>query len=338
MKRIPLTQGREAIVDDEDYSLVSGFKWHVAMQGARRDTPYACGLVSGKVVRMQRFIVGLKACKGLVVDHANRDTLDNRRANLRICSPADNVHNSKAIVGSSEFKGVHRSKTSGEFVAGIKHPKQTRLGTFTDEKAAAMAYDRAAIEAWGEYAWTNFPESALSADFVEKHRIIRKIGAMPPNAASTTGYKGVTFHRASRKYRAYVNAEKGRGGQIGLGYYGTAKEAARVHDGASRLLSHGRGYLNFPEEVENIGIPARLTTMPNIDPEEWYRVLESSALLNRSKPSILLLIAQGRLRAERDPDHDGRGRTPYRIKGRDLMKLAQKDVDAYEEKLAALGL
>jgi hypothetical protein len=85
---IKITNG-EAQIDSDDYELVSKYKWH------RNDLGYAVwrGIVDGKkqTIRMHRLIMG--APKGMVVDHINHDTLDNRKSNLRICLQAENMRN-----------------------------------------------------------------------------------------------------------------------------------------------------------------------------------------------------------------------------------------------------
>ena len=105
MKRIPLTQGKFALVDDEDFEALSQFKWRAkhCPDGRRPEKSskwYACrteirkrGPKAGKKkeVYMHRFL--MDAPRGKVVDHLNGDGLDNRRANLRICTQKENLAN-----------------------------------------------------------------------------------------------------------------------------------------------------------------------------------------------------------------------------------------------------
>ena len=108
MKQIPLTQGKFSIVDDEDFPLLSQFKWYAhlehgyfyATRASSRDK------VTGKqkVISMSRFI--MNAPKGMLVDHKNGDTLDNRRKNLRICTHAENGRNRTKINNKHGFKGL----------------------------------------------------------------------------------------------------------------------------------------------------------------------------------------------------------------------------------------
>jgi hypothetical protein len=94
---------------------------------------------------------------GMVVDHANRDKLDNRRANLRVCTQSQNLYNSaKSPGGSSRYKGVSIVGRTGRWLAQIRIAgKQTHLGRFTNEADAAHAYDDAAKATFGEFALLN---------------------------------------------------------------------------------------------------------------------------------------------------------------------------------------
>jgi hypothetical protein len=91
------------------------------------------------------------------VDHINGDTLDDRRENLRPCSRSENLRNSrrKHYARSSRFKGVYFDKGTGRWAADIRAGQRIRLGRFDTEIAAALAYDRKAVELHGEFARTN---------------------------------------------------------------------------------------------------------------------------------------------------------------------------------------
>ncbi len=96
------------------------------------------------------------------LDHKNDNGLDNRRENLRICNPSENCGNSRKPVfkngakPSSRYKGVCRHKQAGKWFAYIKVDRVRKyLGLFEIEEDAAEAYDRAAYDAWGEFARLN---------------------------------------------------------------------------------------------------------------------------------------------------------------------------------------
>jgi len=155
MKYIPLTQGKYALVDDEDYEVFIQWKWCYYQEGyAARKSDF----IPRKTVLMHRKI--MQAPTGMQVDHINGDKLDNRRANLRLCTSQQNTLNQpkRRMETSSQYKGVCRDKKTGRWRAMITvNGKQKSLGRFADEIDAAKAYDDAAIQHHGEFASINFP-------------------------------------------------------------------------------------------------------------------------------------------------------------------------------------
>ncbi len=151
LKPIPLGNGLHVYVDAADYEWLSRWKWHL-MSG------YAARYEKGKVVLMHRLI--MNPPPGMIVDHANRNKLDNSRANLRVCSHGENTRNRAKPIGcSSRFKGVCYDKKMGKWKASVgSGRKRTYLGAFDEEEEAARAYDRKAVELFGEFARLNFPE------------------------------------------------------------------------------------------------------------------------------------------------------------------------------------
>lgn len=128
---IPLTRGYYAIVDLDDYHELRKYKWHASKS---RSKFYASRSVKGKLIRMHNMI--LEPPPGMLVDHINRDSLDNRRSNLRICTRSENVINSDAKK-TSKYLGVHYAKKEKMWVATI------RIGRYTTEVDAKEAFDRA---------------------------------------------------------------------------------------------------------------------------------------------------------------------------------------------------
>lgn len=157
-REIPLTKGYVAIVDDEDFDWLSQWKWFAAAGRVR--FVYACRHEGPKAARWRVTMQGriLGAERGVIIDHKNGNTLDNRRANIRLCTSSQNNRNSGIRSdNTSGFKGVHPDKKN--FAARIFVDGRTvHLGNFQSPVEAALAYDRAAARHFGEFARLNFPE------------------------------------------------------------------------------------------------------------------------------------------------------------------------------------
>lgn len=154
-REIPLTRGFVALVDDEDFDWLSQWKWHYSTHKRIR-TGYA---VTGRgVMRMRMHHLILPRVPGLVVDHRNRNGVDNRRGNLRYATESENAAN-RVRSQASGFRGVYPCPGSpGRFVSIITHQGMRRtLGRFRDKVEAAHCYDAAATALFGEFAVLNFP-------------------------------------------------------------------------------------------------------------------------------------------------------------------------------------
>lgn len=146
---IPLTKGKTAIIDSEDFERVNKFKWYCSSNG------YAVriAVVDGKrtAIQMHRFIMNTPV--GMETDHKDLDRLNNRKSNLRICTSSQNKANATRK-SESGFRGVRSyGKT---FQARFTHgEKNLHLGMFKTAKDAALAYNKKAIEVYGEFARLN---------------------------------------------------------------------------------------------------------------------------------------------------------------------------------------
>jgi hypothetical protein len=156
VRSVALRHGGVTLVDAADYDRVAHMWWRVTARGyASTRTVEAGG--TRPTIYMHRLI--LDAPRGVRVDHINGVKLDNRRANLRLCTQSQNMANIPSHRGSSSpFKGVHWSRASNRWVARIGvRGKKIYLGIFVDPVDAAIAYDKAALDAFGEFARLNFP-------------------------------------------------------------------------------------------------------------------------------------------------------------------------------------
>lgn len=156
--RIPLGKcGLFALIDDDDAPLVSQFVWGLKRHPAGERYFYA-----GKQkphALMHRMIVN--APKGVVVDHINGDRLDNRKANLRLCTHTENIRNQVRVNPPHKYKGVTLDKQTGNYVAqiGIGKRKYKKVRGFKTPEDAARVYDKLAIQYHGQFARLNFPAS-----------------------------------------------------------------------------------------------------------------------------------------------------------------------------------
>lgn len=172
-REIPLTRGKVAIVDDEDFEWLSQWKWCAGCAGK-----YALRGHERRALYMHRFILGASA--GTLVDHVNGNGLDNRRCNLRLCTTRENSRNQR---GRALYKGVYRDfrRADGVWRARIKLPDKTlHIGAFDTPEAAARAYDAAAIKHFGDFARLNFADS----------------GALPPPVRAPKQARGERINTA----------------------------------------------------------------------------------------------------------------------------------------------
>ena len=163
MKTIPLTHGKVALVDSQDYNWLSQFKWRAQKSGKRPDSFYAVRNMTIEkrrtTIQMHRQI--MHPPHGLEIDHKNNNGLDNRRCNLRFCTRSQNMANSRGHRRRrSSFKGVSFHKEYKKWRAIItQNKKNQHLGFFRSQVRAAKAYDDKAKELFGQFARPNFPHS-----------------------------------------------------------------------------------------------------------------------------------------------------------------------------------
>jgi hypothetical protein len=148
---VPLTRGLYAVIDDEDYPLISHRKWVAQPSGK---TFYA---VNGLRQRMHRCI--LQAAAGAIVDHIDHDGLNNTRKNLRFATRTQNLANGTWSRRLSGYRGVYLIRSRGVYQASLRfNGKNISQGYYKTAEEAAAAYDRGAVKYFGNFATLNFPE------------------------------------------------------------------------------------------------------------------------------------------------------------------------------------
>lgn len=146
---ITTSKNQEILVDDDKYNELVKYSWYLD------NNNYATTTINKKKYKMHRYL--MKPASDEIVDHINNNTCDNRIINLRNCNHNLNAHNkSKKKNATSKYIGVTYYKTTNRYLVSIKKDKtKYNLGYFKTEEAAAEAYNKKALELYGEYANLN---------------------------------------------------------------------------------------------------------------------------------------------------------------------------------------
>lgn len=163
MKRIALSQGAYAIVDDCDYAFLSQWKWTLWKTAGRTYAYRQTSRTTGRKTVYMHAVVA--ACKGLPtqrVDHVDNDGLNNRRRNLRQATQSQNgMNRGRPRHNTTGYKGVSPTTNSDRFRARITiNRRERQIGVFDTALEAAHAYDEEALSLYGSFARLNFPTLA----------------------------------------------------------------------------------------------------------------------------------------------------------------------------------
>jgi len=150
---ITLTQECVCVIDTDDVYLVKPFGWYAKKAP---HTHYVVATINKSMVPMHRIL--LEVPRGVMIDHINRNGLDNRRSNLRQVTNSANVQNSGIRSdNNSGYKGVHM-RPNGSYQARISYQgRRVVLGHYDDPVLAAKVYDTAARHFFGDHCGLNFP-------------------------------------------------------------------------------------------------------------------------------------------------------------------------------------
>jgi len=160
-RRIKLTRGQYALVDPEDFERLNQYKWHCTHFGyAIRAARNKSGKGSRQVaVYMHKLVCPVP--EGAIVDHINRNPLDNRKANLRPATQKQNVWNRKFVRkgGRTHYNGIRWDKNREKWQVRLAiNGRRESFGYYADEVEAARAYDRVIKQYRGQFAALNFPD------------------------------------------------------------------------------------------------------------------------------------------------------------------------------------
>lgn len=215
-----LIKNKEILIDKKDISIFNKYNWHIS------DTGYVVwrGNKNGKkqTIRLHRLLLNITDSK-IKIDHINRNKLDNRRKNLRVCNNMENSYNRSGDKNANtKYKGVFERKINNKtiYAAYIQYNRTNLfLGNYDNIKDAALAYDRAAEKYHKNYAFLNFPKTKA----LPKNKRVSKFH---------TNYFGVSKDINSSRKKRYVARLRINGKVKYLGRYMTAKEAANAYNNA----------------------------------------------------------------------------------------------------------
>lgn len=223
----PYKHGKVALVSDRDYEWLSKYDWELVTKEDGALYAMHVDWNGGDRIRIYMHRLITNCPDDMEVDHENRDGLDNRRENLRICTGLQNNANKKARSDSdSGYKGIEWDAVRNRWLSKVKCNGERATGRFRTLKEAIDFYNENAAKFFGEFAWLNVydanDEKPISFEDRRKYN-----GGIGKNASSSK-YKGVYYDKGAdagkngKRWRATFYNK----GKIFLGRFATEREAA----------------------------------------------------------------------------------------------------------------
>jgi hypothetical protein len=162
-RKIPLTQGKFAMVDPEDYERLAKYRWHLSKSPTGSYAARWQRIRPGgyrKKIWMHREVIDIP--EHMLCDHVNGNGLDNRATNLRPATVSQNLCNRPKTKAKtrSKYKGLEWEKIQRKWKVRIQcNGRKIYLGSFSNEIDAARAYDEKAKALFGQFASLNFPDA-----------------------------------------------------------------------------------------------------------------------------------------------------------------------------------
>jgi len=241
MQKLELSRGKVALVDDEDYEWLSQWRWCCAEPRPGRFYAVRSNYETGKRTTLYLHRVIMECSDDMEIDHINHDGLDNRRANLRVCTHAENIRNASKIKRSatSPYKGVRKVTNSGLYTAKIIYNTiPLLLGSYIYAETAALVHDLFAREYHGKFATVNFPDRGL--DDLQVALARERADNEQYQAKKSQRRVGFKYKHAKSSYRGVTPQEDGFVAKIStpngrkyLGYFRSELDAARAYDAAA---------------------------------------------------------------------------------------------------------
>jgi len=251
-KKIPLSQGKFALVDAEDYERLMKYNWCASWNG--RNNGWIVHRQSAKrdISMTREIMLPPRGARVMFKDH---DSLNLRRANLQIVSHSESRQHGRLRKNkTSIYKGVHWDKESQKWRALIeKDGKHYYLGRFSNEEDAARTHDEKALELYGDTALLNFSDNngtpaVANCKFCRGPRRNNTVGnhvISRPKKTGSSQFKGVHWCKTRRRWIAKIGF---KGKTYHLGNFVKESDAARAYDEAAVKMFGEGAYLNFPQK------------------------------------------------------------------------------------------